>query len=154
MDDGRALHRVASDAGGLDVNTVYAYVLWCRDFAGTSVLAEDGGVPCGFVTGYRRPSAPTTLFVWQVAVAPDHRGQGLAARMLDDLVAGQVREGATHLEATVTPSNAASTAMFAGVARRWDAPIVDPAPGGFPASVLADGHEAEDLLRIGPFPAS
>lgn len=78
--------RIARDSQALDLNSSYSYLLWCRDFAGTSVVArgEDGG-PIGFVTGYVRPERPQTLVVWQVAVDDEHRGRGLAGAMLDGL---------------------------------------------------------------------
>lgn len=60
--------RIARDSQVLDLNASYAYVLWCRDFAGTSVVATVNGEVVGFVTGYRRPKQPATLMVWQVAV--------------------------------------------------------------------------------------
>ncbi|MDX5310866.1 MAG: GNAT family N-acetyltransferase, partial [Rhodococcus sp. (in: high G+C Gram-positive bacteria)] len=78
--------QIARDSKVLDVNSSYAYVLWCRDFAATSVVATAGDHEAvGFVSGYRRPEAPDTLFVWQVAVDQDQRGRGVAGRMLDSL---------------------------------------------------------------------
>jgi L-2,4-diaminobutyric acid acetyltransferase len=85
--DGPLMWGLALESGGLDVNSRYAYLLWCRDFAATSIVARSGDRLAGFITGYRRPDAPDTLFVWQVAVGPDFRRRGLASRMLDHLVA-------------------------------------------------------------------
>lgn len=147
--DGAALWELAQRAGGLDVNSSYAYVLWCRDFAATSVLALDGGSPAGFVTGYVRPDDPDVLMVWQVAVSPDHRRRGVAAAMLDHVVGVLRSRGCTHLETTVTPGNEASRAMFASLASRWGVGL-DVSPlfgsGHFP-----DPHDPEELLRLGPF---
>src|SRR3954452_6847502 len=83
LEDGRELWRIARDSKILDLNSPYSYVLWCRDFAGTSVVARSESGVCGFVTGFRRPEEHRTLFVWQVAVDAARRGQGLARRMLD-----------------------------------------------------------------------
>ncbi len=69
VDDGAAIWRIARDSKTLDLNSSYSYLLWCRDFAATSVVARDGaGEPVGFITGYVRPQQPRTLLVWQVAV--------------------------------------------------------------------------------------
>ncbi|QXJ25489.1 diaminobutyrate acetyltransferase [Actinomadura graeca] len=151
--DGPGLWRIARDTRVLDVNSPYSYALWCRDFAETSVVARDGGVPCGFVTGYVRPSSPDTFFVWQVAVDEAHRGQGLARRMLDRLAARLVPRGHRFMEATVTPGNTASAAMFESFARDHGGALVrGPLFGAehFPE----EGHEPEVLFRIGPLTAA
>ena len=87
LNDGAALWRMAKDSQVLDLNSSYSYLLWCRDFAETSVVATIDDEPAGFVTGYVRPDEPGTLMVWQVAVNSAFRGQKLAATMLDELSA-------------------------------------------------------------------
>lgn len=147
--DGAVLWTLAGAAGGLDRNTPYAYLLWCRDFAGSTVVAAAGDDLVGFVTGYRRPDAPDTLFVWQVAVHPEARRRGLAAAMLEWLV-DQV--GPTWLEATVTPSNAPSSGLFRAFAERRRAALAESelfSTFDFP-SLDTEEHEAENLVRIGP----
>ncbi|KZM70341.1 diaminobutyrate acetyltransferase [Nocardia terpenica] len=140
--------RIAVDSQVLDANSSYAYLLWCRDFAATSVVAEIGSDIAGFVTGYFRPQAPDTLFVWQVAVDHAYRGRGIAVSMLERLVDSVAGQGISALETTVSPDNAASLAMFAALARRRGAELTRRqlfGPEDFP-----DGHEAEDLYRIAP----
>ena len=102
--DGAAMWRLARDSEVLDLNASYAYLLWARDFAATSVVARVDGEAGGFVSGYRRPDRPDTLMVWQVAVDEEHRGHGLARRMLDHLVERGRHSGApfSHLETTIT----------------------------------------------------
>lgn len=144
-DDGRALWRLAAEVG-LDLNSPYAYVLWGEYFADTSLVAVAGDEVVGFVTGFRPPRDAETLFVWQIGVAEGARRTGLGARMLDHLIAGT---GVSFLEATVTPENAASEALFRSVGTRHDAPV-DATPL-FAADLFPDGHEAEVRFRIGPF---
>lgn len=148
LTDGRALWRMAVDSATLDVNSPYAYLLWCRDFASTSVIAEHHGVPAGFVTGYRRPAQPETLMVWQVAVNAAHRGAGLAGRMLDHLAAAQLPDGVTFIETSITPDNDASRRLFGAFARRWDATL--DSCELFGTGLFPDSHLSEDLFRIGP----
>ncbi|MFE9775922.1 diaminobutyrate acetyltransferase [Streptomyces sp. NPDC005931] len=149
--DGAVLWRMAKDSKVLDLNSSYSYLLWCRDFAATSAVARDEhGEPIGFVTGYVRPEAPHTLLVWQVAVDEAHRGRGLAAALLDGLVARTAADrGVTSVETTITPGNAASERLFTAFAERHGAPLereVLFAAGQFP-----DGpHDPEVLYRIGP----
>jgi L-2,4-diaminobutyric acid acetyltransferase len=68
-EDGAEIWRMARSCG-LDLNSPYLYLMWCRDFADTSVIAEVGGATAGFVAGYRRPADSATLFVWQIGVGP------------------------------------------------------------------------------------
>ncbi|TSE00177.1 diaminobutyrate acetyltransferase [Skermania sp. ID1734] len=146
--DGAHLWRLATDSGVLDANSSYAYVLWCRDFTDTTVIAEKDGEVVGFITGYRRPAAPDTLFVWQVAVDESQRGNGIGVAMLEELVSHLVPQGVRSMETTVSPDNAASIAMFAALARRRGATITTSKmfePTDFP-----DAHEAEELYTITP----
>lgn len=151
IDDGAALWRIARGSGELDLNSPYSYLLWCRDFAGTTAVARDAaGRPVGFVTGYLRPDAPETLFVWQVAVEGSHRGSGVAGALLDALTARVAAEhGVSRVEATVTPGNLASDRLFRSYARRHGADLTQEVL--FPSAAFpAAGHESEVLYRIGP----
>ncbi|WP_028661644.1 diaminobutyrate acetyltransferase [Saccharomonospora saliphila] len=146
--DGAALWRIARDSGKLDLNSSYAYLLWCLDFADTSVVARVDGEVVGFVMGYRRPARTDTALVWQVAVDSSQRGRGLAGTLLDALYGRLVDEGVRYLDTTITPDNEASIRLFESFATRWGAELQRSelfADGDFP-----DAHEREDLFRIGP----
>src|SRR5690242_16041933 len=116
--DGAALWRIARDSRKLDLNSPYAYLLWCRDFADTTVVAKVDGRPVGFVMAYRRPAAPEVALVWQVAVDASQRGCGLGGALLDDLFTRFIPQGVRYLESTITPSNKASIKLFTSFARR------------------------------------
>lgn len=152
MRDGAAMWRIARDSGALDLNSSYAYLLFCRDFADTCRVARttDGDV-VGFVLGYRRPAQPDCLFVWQVAVDERHRGHGLSSRLLDDLLTEATSSRAPDvrtLETTITEDNTASRALFASLARRHGAELmITPL---FSSVDFPDDHDAEPLITIGP----
>ncbi|MEU6772989.1 diaminobutyrate acetyltransferase [Streptomyces sp. NPDC046759] len=151
MTDGAALWRLAKNSKTLDLNSSYSYLLWCRDFAGTSAVARGAdGEPVGFVTGYVRPERPRTLLVWQVAVDSAHRGLGIAAALLDGLTARLAAErGITDVETTITPGNTASERLFTSFAARHGARLEREVL--FPAELFPDGpHDPEVLYRIGP----
>ncbi|MCA1221348.1 diaminobutyrate acetyltransferase [Streptomyces sp. 8L] len=154
VEDGAAIWRIARDSEVLDLNSSYSYLLWCRDFAATSVVARNAaGEPIGFVTGYVRPQRPDALVVWQVAVDDAYRGKGIAGALLDALT-DRVTSGLgiTRVETTVTPDNTASDHMFTAYAARRGAAL--------DREVLFDGelfpahgdvaHAPEVLYRIGP----
>ncbi len=116
VDEGALLWELARDAGGLDLNSPYAYMTQCRNFHETCVVAEVFGTPAGFIIAHRVPNHPHVLFVWQVAVLPEFRGLSIGKRMLEGLVEQPACTGVRKLEATVTPSNKASEALFAAFA--------------------------------------
>lgn len=151
LEDGAAMWRIARDSEVLDLNSSYSYLLWCRDFAATSVVARDGnGEPVGFITGYLRPEQPRTLLVWQVAVDHAQRGRGLAGAMLDGLAARvALQTGADRIETTVTPDNAPSNRLFTSFGERHAATVEREVL--FDGEVFPEsGHEPEVLYRIGP----
>ena len=146
VDDGQHLWRIAKDSQTLDLNSSYTYLLWCRDFADTTIMATIDGQPVGFISAYFRPDDPQTLLVWQVAVDSAFRGRRLAGSMLDAL-ADRV-EGAQWLETTITADNEASMRLFKTFARERGATLErDPL---FENSHFPDDHDTEFLFRIGP----
>ncbi|MBT3155939.1 diaminobutyrate acetyltransferase [Streptomyces sp. CHA1] len=152
IEDGAAIWRIARDSRTLDLNSSYSYLLWCRDFAGTSVVARDAaGEPVGFVTGYFRPERPHTLVVWQVAVDASQRGRGLAAALLDGLTDRLREKGRLDgIETTITPGNTPSERLFTSYAKRHGAELEREVLFG--AGLFPDGgHDPEVLYRIGPF---
>ncbi|MGG6314375.1 diaminobutyrate acetyltransferase [Paenibacillus macerans] len=150
-----------SDAGGvyelirasntLDLNSAYCYFVLCDYFRETCVLAKEGQNLVGFLSAFRSPRRPDTLFVWQVAVADSHRKQGIGKGMLAYLLAGTTAPPVTYLEATISRSNLASTRLFTGVAKQHAAPVE--IASGYPSGMFPSGvaHEDEPLYRIGPF---
>lgn len=154
--DAVALWRLARDSGSLDLNSPYAYLLWCTDFVDTSVVAgpeERDDEVVGFVGGYRPPTDLDHAFVWQVAVASDQRGRGLGRRLLQAFLARPGNRDARWLTATVTPDNAASLALFEGFAADLGVGCHRSERFGtelFPAETGV--HQPELALRIGPLP--
>lgn len=148
-EDGAALWQLVKDAGTLEVNSPYMYVLFAAHFSDTCLIAEEGDQALGLIIGYRPPRTPEVVFVWQVAVAATARGRGLGHRLLRRLADTTSEQGVRFLEASVTPSNAASRALFRSLARELDTECrVEPFMSN---SLFPQAHEAEELFRIGPF---
>lgn len=148
VSDGVRLWEIARDSQVLDLNSSYAYLLWCKDYAETSVVAEVDGRVVGFVTGYLRPELPDVVMVWQVAVDADQRGLGLAGKMLSQLMDRLEPRGITTLHTTISPDNEASVALFTALAERRGMSITKESffsPADFP-----DDHEPEDLYAVAP----
>jgi L-2,4-diaminobutyric acid acetyltransferase len=150
-DDAAAVWTLVDGTPALDDNSPYAYLLLCSHFAQTGLVAYQGDELAGFVLGYARPDDHSTAFVWQITVAESARGKGLGGRLLDAWFAQCARRSDLRwVEATVTPSNAASRAMFESFASRHGAPVHESV--AFPGELFPPQlqHEDEIGLRIGP----
>lgn len=154
-DDGYKVHELVSRCPPLDINSVYCNLLQCTDFADTSLLAEDKkeGQPVGFISGYRPPSRPDTIFIWQVAVDTKVRGQGLAPWMLQTLCAQAVRKGVRYIETTISPENVTSQALFIKFFS-WLGVSFSTRTLFSRTRHFAGKHEDELLYRAGPFSES
>lgn len=150
LTDAATIWRLVEASGALDVNSCYAYLLLCSHFADTCLVACEGEELAGFVAAYVPPRQPEVIFVWQIAVAPRYRGQGLARELLAQLVERARTQGARYLEATITPDNQASQRLFRGLAesRNWP---VDTRTHFESRHFAGSSHDPELLFRIGPF---
>jgi len=149
-EDGRRVYEAVRTWGGLDLNSPYAYLLACDRFAEQSCVAELNGELVGFLVGLASPQAPDTLFVWQVGVSPTLRGQRLGRRLIA-AVLGRAPQRFAFVEAHVGPNNQSSMRLFEGVARQYDTRFES--RDDYPASWFPSGHDAEQLVRVGPLGA-
>lgn len=150
-EDGHRVSSLIASSPPLDTNSAYCNLLQCTDFRETCVLAERGGTLMGWISAYRPPSSPEQLFVWQVAVDPAARGEGLALKMLDELLARPAVAGAGALTATVTEDNEASWRLFRAFARRHGAALTR-SPRFERGTHFAGAHDTEWAVHIAPLP--
>jgi L-2,4-diaminobutyric acid acetyltransferase len=144
--DAPAIHDLVVRSPPLDVNSRYAYLIWCRDFAATSVVALRDGALAGFVTGCRPPRDPGTYFAWQSAVDLVLTRPGLAFAMMTDVAERARRAGARWFETTVNPGNRAVIMLVRKLARHHGgAPEIRTL---FDTAELGAGHEPEVLYRF------
>lgn len=149
VSDGNAIHQLVGLCPPLDLNSGYAYLLLCVHHAQSCVIAEHPQGIAGFVSAYRLPAKPDVVFIWQVAVAPHARGQGLALQMLKHLLKRPALTGWRWVETTVTPSNLASKRVFESLAADLSAGCEERM--FFSKEDFHDQrHEPEVLMRIGP----
>lgn len=150
-EDGPRVSRLIAASPPLDANSAYCTLLLCTDFRETCVLAESGDQLFGWISAYRPPAAPERLFIWQVAVASEARGLGLAQRMLDSLLERPAVAGASELTSTITEDNAPSWAAFRSFARRHGAAL-NQSPRFEREAHFAGAHATEWEVRIAPLP--
>ena len=147
--DGPRVTQLIADCPPLDTNSAYCNLLQCTDFADTCILAERDQQLLGWISAYRPPSEPEVLFIWQVAVAHAGRGQGLAGRMLDELLQRPSAAGVTSLTTTVTEDNTASWGLFEAFARRHEA-TVERTARFCRDKHFSGSHDTEFEARIAP----
>ena len=149
VEDGSEVWRLIQDINALDDNSMYCNLLQCSHFSETCGLAEMDGEIVGWESGYRPPSDPDTLFVWQVAVHPKARGQGVAKRLILWVLGQQQNRDVRFLHSTITASNKASWALFTSIAAAYDADMDRDAH--FEEELHFDGEaKTEHLVQIGP----
>lgn len=147
VEDGAAMWELVNRST-LDQNSAYKYIMMCEFFAETCVVAKEGDTLVGFITAFIPPERQDAVFVWQIGVDASQRGKGLASKMLQELIERQ-NKAISYVEATITPSNEASQALFRRLARTYQTRCEvtecfseDLFPG--------DHHEKELSFRIGP----
>lgn len=150
MRDGVAVHDLIRACPPLDINSLYCNLLHCTHFASTcaiAIAAADGESVQGWLSAYRPPSEPETLFVWQVAVAPAARRRGLAHDLLGDVLAREACRGVVRVGASVTATNVASLGFFESFARRRGS-HVEISPWLDESDAFQSRHEGEWSIRI------
>ncbi len=116
--DGAAIWELVRSCKPLDENSVYCNLIQCAHFRDTCIVAERDGQIIGWISGYLLPDDAETLFVWQVAVSPAARGEGLGILMLEALLRREDCADVRRLQTTITADNGASWALFGKLARR------------------------------------
>jgi len=146
--DGAKIWSLVKDSGKLDVNSPYFYITMSHWFSDSCMIVEDinSDALIGVVIGFRQPEHCDRLFIWQITVDQDYRGQGIALKLLDELAC---QSGADYVEATISPSNASSRRLFEKWAAMKKADITK--SEGFGIELFPEyAHEKEDLYVIGP----
>ena len=148
--DGLSVHQLITQTPELDSNSCYCNLLQCSHFSDTSIIAVKQDKVLGFISGYRIPERPDTLFIWQVAVSAEARGCGIGIQMLKQLLARNESKTITHIETTITETNDASWALFNRLAKHFEAPLKRTVMFDR-VTHFNDEHDSELLARIGPF---
>jgi len=148
-DDGKAVSQLIRACPPLDTNSNYCNLLQCHHFADTSVAVRQADRLVGFISGYLIPMRPDTLFVWQVAVAEQARGHGVAAKMINHILERKACQAVDFIETTITETNSASWALFERIGKSYAAPLSTEALF-LSGEHFSEQHESEMLVRIGP----
>lgn len=148
VSDGYDIHQLIANSPPLDLNSVYSYYLLSVHFRDSCVVAESQGKLVGFLSAYRPPHEPQTLFVWQVVVNRALRGKRVAWRMLESLLQRFDGDEVLQVEATVNPSNSASRGLFERLATAQGTTLEEETFLEATAFGPGGDHESEILLRV------
>nr|WP_102026302.1 diaminobutyrate acetyltransferase [Salirhabdus sp. Marseille-P4669] len=149
VEDGRSMWELVQEST-LDQNSAYKYIMMSEYFANTCVVAKEDEKLVGFVTAFIPPEKQDVVFVWQIGVNPNYQGKQIASKLLHELINRSTCRNVRYLEATVTPSNKASQALFKGFARKLETNCFISecfSEDLFPS----EEHEEELCFRVGPF---
>ncbi|NLJ72782.1 MAG: diaminobutyrate acetyltransferase [Syntrophomonadaceae bacterium] len=149
VEDGSKVWELINNTKGLDLNSAYSYLILCKYFSNTCVIAKVAEKIVGFVSAFHLPDNEEVLFIWQVAVATDYRRHNIGLNMLKYLIARPSCAKIRFLEITVNPSNKAAYSLYVKLADQlltsYEESIC------FPARLFPEAqHEDEIMLRIGP----
>ncbi|MFD6105468.1 GNAT family N-acetyltransferase [Nocardia salmonicida] len=143
VSDALAMHCLIQQSPGLDANSTYLYALLCRDFARSCAVATEGDTLVGVLTGYTRPSSPSTYFAWQTAIAPEATQADIAVRMYDLVLADAIDGTIEAIEMSIDTSNRAIKLLLSRLAKRYDA--TRSSEPLFSTEELGGGHYPEIL---------
>lgn len=147
-EQGKKIYELVKSTKVLDVNSEYLYLLQTTHFSDICSVATYEDKVVGFVSGYMIPNEPNTLFIWQVAVDSDFRGNDLARRLIMHIIQRE-QLNVNYLHTTVSPSNSASIRVFEKVANHYETQMSS--MKFFEAGDFINQHEEEVLYKIGPF---
>lgn len=148
LNDGHTIYQLIKSCPPLDLNSSYLYFLQASHFSDTCIVVEQDGVIIGFLSAYYQPENPQSLFVWQVAIAENARGRGLAKAMLLALLKNQPHDSVmTELTCTISPSNKASQGLFSSFAKMHGL-VLKTLPFINETHFGDENHEAEDLYIL------
>jgi|OM-RGC.v1.022205254 diaminobutyrate acetyltransferase (EC 2.3.1.178) len=148
--NGKEVYDLVKNSPPLDENSMYCNFLQCEHFSDTSVCAKQGDTLVGFISAYLLPNNNNTLFIWQVAISKEARGQGLALKMIEHLLERLHLKNVCHIETTITHENQSSWRLFEKVASALSCEIHS-SEWLNKETHFQSQHSTEMLVKIGPF---
>ncbi len=148
-DYGYQISELIKNSPPLDLNSTYLYFIQSHYFNKTCAIAvNEIDRVIGFVSGFQDPRKKDTLFIWQVAISKDARGNGLASKLIYFIL--QELPHMQFIETTITKDNTSSISLFNKISQELNTNIIEE-PFLDKTKHFLNQHDSENLFRIGPF---
>lgn len=148
-DYGYQISELIKNSPPLDLNSTYLYFIQSHYFNKTCAIAvNEIDRVIGFVSGFQDPRKKDTLFIWQVAISIDARGNGLASKLIHFIL--QEHPHMQFIETTITKDNTSSISLFNKISQELNTNIIEE-PFLDKTKHFLNQHDSENLFRIGPF---
>lgn len=82
---------IACNSDAVDTYPEYFYLTMYRDFAATSLIAQEQSRPIAYAIAYAKHEDPGVLFIWQIAAVTKSRSRGIARRLIRALIDNRVK---------------------------------------------------------------
>ena len=147
---------LAEEAGRLDAEWARRLASGADSETNLPVVAEVQGEPIGLAWGRIDTSAPDVAVLYQMWVAPTHRGRGVGQKLLEAVIAWATAQNASFLDLGVTCGDSPARRLYE---RAGFKPIGAPGPLRPGSTLLAQsmrlelraaaehGHGADDAPR-------
>lgn len=112
QEDAAAVHQFVASCPPLEAYPLHQYKILLRYFGNCSFLAEKDGRIAAFEMGLPSHHHTGTYFLWQIGVANEFRGEGLAGRLLGHIERELHKAGFERIEVTIDPENPSSLRAF------------------------------------------
>ena len=146
--DAKSIFNLVKSTKVLDINSEYLYLLQSTHFDDTCAVATDGDTIVGFASGYIEPKDKSNLFIWQVGVNENYRGQGIAKKLIEFILEHNSNKEIEYIHTTISPSNKSSENLFLKLSKELGANIT--LEKMFDVNDFNHAHEDEVLYKIGP----
>jgi L-2,4-diaminobutyric acid acetyltransferase len=110
------IREIARDAGNLAVHHPHVYWMMTYTSPHLCLLAEQDGVPLGYVSGLTPFLDSHTCFLWQIAVTPASRRRNLGTDLAVGFFERAIAAGSRRMMFTIEANNAPSLGLFNKVA--------------------------------------
>ena len=148
-DYGYQISELIKNSPPLDLNSTYLYFIQSHYFNKTCAIAvNEVDKVIGFVSGFQDPKKSDTLFIWQVAISKDARGNGIASKLIHFIL--QEHPHMQFIETTITKDNTSSISLFNKISQELNTNIIEE-PFLDKTKHFLNQHDSENLFRIGPF---
>ncbi len=112
FDDYIKLYELIGEIEGIVQHPTHFYKIMITYFGNSIPIVSLNGRIVGFLLGFVSQTDPDEFFIWQLGVSPQHRGKGIAGKIMDYTLSIATESGCRRITATVETTNKPSQLLF------------------------------------------